>query len=203
MRLALVLVVACGSPAAPTPPTTLSPSAPVTVDAPPIAPSPTTPSVAGECIGPTCFTSPAGFRFVHPLPVGETLRKVFVTPSGEVWIAGDHATLLHITRGPAGPVVGKVSIANVPTVASVFESIEKGSAKDFPGGELQPLDFDGLAVGASSIWVAAGSEHIIHWDGRAWTHFPTARAGEEMMIAKDGRMWVVGAINVFGNEQTP
>lgn len=199
MRLALALLVGCGSPV-PAP----APEAPI--QAAPTAPGskPTKLAVAGECIGPTCFTSPAGFRSVHPLPVSNTLRKVVVTPSGDVWIAGDHATLLHLTRDAAGtPALGTISIGGVPTVASVFESIEKGATKDFPGSELQTLAFEGLAVDDRSIWVAASSDHLIRWDGRAWNHIPRTRAGEELMIAKDGRLWAVGDINVFSDEQAP
>ncbi len=89
----LALLVGCGSPTAPAPP--VGPITTPTV----VTTTPVKAALAGECIGPTCFTSPAGFRFVHPLPVGETLRKVVVTPSGEVWIAGDHATLLDGSDG--------------------------------------------------------------------------------------------------------
>jgi hypothetical protein len=202
MRLALLALVACGSSPAPV---VVEPARGVPIAIPVATPTtPTTTAIVGECIGPTCFTSPAGFRSVHPLPVTDTLRQVVVTPSGEVWIVGDRATLLHIKRDAGGtPTIGKISIAGVPTVASVFESLEKGSTKDFPGSELRALDFDGLAVKDPSIWVAAGSDHLIHWDGRAWTHIPSRSAGEEMMIAKDGRLWVVGAINVFSDAQTP
>ncbi len=155
--------------------------------------------VVGECHLDRCFTSPDGFRFVHPKPVGATLRDVHVMPNGEVWIVGDGATLLRIVRGDNGARrVSQISVPKVPTVGSIFAEIEgRPVDDDFPGSATMFLDFESLiATNANDVWIAIGERELVHWDGKQWRHkrFAEAYRGEEFMFGADGKIWTVGAI---------
>jgi hypothetical protein len=191
--------VAVGSgsaPATPAQPTTTAPG-------PPGSPGP-----LGEC-GASCWTSPDGFRFVHPLPHGETLRSVQVMPDGEVWIAGENAALWRIDRSTKGtPKITRITVPDVPTVADVFDEIEPGaSARDFPGTQLMKLDFDTLlARDRNDVWIAVGAQELVHWDGTNWTHHRYKDdGGEELMFGPDGKLWAAGKLGaaVWTGNQRP
>ncbi len=201
MRAALLVVFACGSqgspkPSEPTPgPTVTSGSASA------VAPAPTS-NVAGECTrGDACWVTPDGFRYVHPRPLGTVLRAVRETPDGEVWIAGDDATLLRITGGKH---VTRIEVPDVPTYADVVEGVERGAAKDFPGTELMKVSFKGLAAtSAHDVWVPLGDKYLSHWDGHAWHREDVDRpasGGDRMIVDGNGAVWAVGRIVVFGQQ---
>ena len=156
----------------------------------------------GECTrGDACWVTADGFRYVHPRPTGTVLRAVRVTPDGEVWIAGDDATLLRITKGK----VAKIDVPDVPTYAETFEDLEKGAAKDFPGTELMKVSFKGLAASsARDVWVPLGDKYVSHWDGTGWHRENVDRpssGGDRMMLDGKGALWAVGRLVVLGEQR--
>ncbi|HEY5920735.1 MAG TPA: hypothetical protein VIV11_03650, partial [Kofleriaceae bacterium] len=167
----------------------------------------------GECPldrGAACWTSSDGFRFVHPLPHGETLRGVHVMPDGEVWAVGDNAALWRIRRTSSGaPQVSRITVPDVPTLASIIDDIDgKGAgARDFPGTQLMKLDFEGIvARDANDVWIAIGEQDLAHWDGKRWRHHPYDGAGgEELMLGPDGKLWAAGELGagIFAKKQHP
>jgi hypothetical protein len=164
----------------------------------------------GECPadrGAACWTSADGFRFVHPLPHGDTLRDVHVTPDGDVWIVGNNAALWRIARGSGAPTVTKITVPDVPTVGSVFDGIEAGGSKDFPGTDMMKLDFEGIeARDRNDMWIAIAEQELVHWDGKAWRHYKyETGGGEELMVGPDGKLWAAGELGggLFSKSQNP
>jgi hypothetical protein len=164
----------------------------------------------GECAGPACWTSPDGFRFVHPLPAGETLRGVHVMPDGEVWAIGKNAALWRIKRGAGGaPQVTRITVPDVPTVASIIDDIDGtgAGARDFPGTQLMKLDFESIvARDRNDVWISIGEQDRVHWDGTTWRHHPYKNdGGEELMIGPDDKLWAAGELGagLFSKTQHP
>src|SRR3569623_105948 len=156
--------------------------------------------------GDACWVTRDGFRFIHPTPIGTTLRAVRVTPEGDVWIAGEDATLIEITRDRSGtPRIAKLDVPAVPTYAETFEALERGASKDFPGTDLMKVSFKGLAASSShDVWVALGSKYISHWDGRAWHRMNVERGssgGDRFSLDGHGALWAVGGVLPFGDQQ--
>lgn len=168
----------------------------------PTAPPPT-PRTTACTRGDACWVTADGFHFIHPTPTGATLRAVRVTPEGDVWIAGDDATLIEITRDASGtPRIAKIDVPDVPTYAETFEDLERGASKDFPGTDLMKVSFKGLAASSSrDVWVALGSKYVSHWDGHAWHRMSVEHGSDRFSLDGHGALWAVGGILPFGNEQ--
>jgi hypothetical protein len=83
-----------------------------------------------------------GWRWQTPLPQGNLLASVWASAEDDVWAAGAHGTLLHVT--PSGMQV-VASPSGVTDLSSIW-----GSAAD-------------------DIWVAGASGTLLHWNGRAWS----------------------------------
>ncbi len=152
----------------------------------------------------------AAFQLVHPLPVADTLRDVHVMDDGQVWIVGDHGTVLRIDRTPTGPTLTRITVPAVPTVASVFDALDRSmgstnaspSSVEFPGSQYMPLGFESIAAtGPKDVWLALGTESLARWDGAAWTWHKDSDtdAGDALMLDAAGELWTWGGFGmVFG-----
>ena len=149
-----------------------------------------------------------GWRLVHPLPVADTLRDVHVMEDGQVWIVGDHGTLLQIDRGSGA--VTRVPIPNTPTVASVFDDLDSSfggtsppTAQEFPGSQYMPLDLTTIAArGPKDVWIAADTSGLARWDGSSWSWHKdhTMNSGDVLGFDPSGALWTWGGFAIsFGS----
>jgi hypothetical protein len=173
----------------------------------PAAPAPKLPEA---CSGPHCFTSPAGFRFLHPLPAGHSLESVVAVRRGEALAVGADGTMLRLR--PDG--IERIEIPGLPNQSQLFGMYEDRSE----GGQanasfaLSHPRLLGIVRTGDDIFVLVSSEHIARFDGTRWSMENLAKglsAGEEMIRAPDGSPLVLpsalealrGDTNVLVREQ--
>lgn len=168
-------------------------------------------------IQPLC--SRDGFCWEAPWPQGETLRSAWAASATDVWLVGDHGSLLHFDGArfvahalPDAPALTSVHGTGANDVWAVGD---RGLVFHFDGTAWRSEDLSKLIgntaelsnVGVSAIYAASRdavwavgwsgvNALVLHYDGTSWTNQLTNMQSDQPLRAvwgvSDKRVWAVG-----------
>jgi hypothetical protein len=172
----LILLIACGSPRATTPPDgTVDPPIDGAVDAsPPDAAPSGDPFEALRAMSGIC--SPDQWCWRAPAPSGNLYSHVYSTAPDNIWLIGQHGTVMQWN--------GHAWTAHHPPVPAGYDPIQL------------PMSITGRS--RTDTWLIYGTS-VVHWDGVKWTLVDTAPAGapityDSIWEAPNGDVWFTTSI---------
>lgn len=102
------------------------------------------PDAATIAGGPPLGACRSGWCWVYPLPQGNALHGIWGASASDVWVLGDHSTLVHYDG------------AGWTEYASNSPGWGRG------GGQL-------WGTASNDVWAAATTAGVLHWNGSAWS----------------------------------
>ena len=177
------------------------------------------PAADGGAPGVKPLCNAGGFCWEAPWPQGETLRAAWAASPSDVWLVGDHGSLLHFDgwRFVAHALEHEPALHAVHGTAAddVWAAGEHGLVSHYDGQRWRSEDLSKLissadelrnaglyavyAAARDAVWAVGHSgAHalVLHYDGNSWTNQLTNMPSEHALRAVWGvsrqRVWATG-----------